>query len=139
MNSQGHEPQGAQIELVEVISPEQLAAISGFRSLRLFMARKQLRLRIPSPHAAMQQATERRLNFWLGVCGCKVGGVLFLAAVMWQLYAQRQDDAPALMAILHASWQVLAAAIAGKMAAILLARAAFMVDIALFQHRVNPT
>ena len=126
---------GSEIELFEVRSPKQLAAVAGLWPLKPFMSAKRLLLRIPSVQASLQQATERRLNFWLGVCGCKAGGLLFLAALAWQIGGPSRVHASRIEAVLLGAVWVIAAGIVGKMVTVLIARAIFIAEIALFLHR----
>jgi hypothetical protein len=125
------------IEVVEVRSPEQLAAVAALRPLRRFISAKRLLLRIPSVKAPLQQATERRLNFWLRVCGCQAGALLLLAALAWQIGVLSRAHATPVKAVLLGSMLVAAAGIVGKAISLLIARAMFMAEAALFLRRIS--
>jgi len=127
----------ARMEVVEVRSVEQLAAVAGFRSLRQFMSPQRLLLRIASVQRPLQQATERRLNFWLGVCGCRVGALLFLGELAWQIEGPSRAHASILEAVLLGGGWVVAAGILGKATAVLIARAMFMAEAALFLQSIR--
>jgi hypothetical protein len=132
---EGIQDHGEPIELVEVRSPEQLAVVGGVRALRPFTPAKRLLLRMPSVQAPLQHATERRLNFWLGVCGCKAGGLMFLAALAWQIGDPSRAHASILEAVVLGAGSVVAAGIVSKVATVLIARALFITEIALFLRR----
>ena len=122
-------------EAIAVRSPEQLAAVAGLRPFRPLTTAKRLSLQLPLVQASLQHDVERRLNFWLGICGCKSGGLLMLAALVWQIGINSRVHAWTLKEVLLAAGWILTAGVTGKVVALLTARAVFIAEIALFLHR----
>jgi|SRR5215213_4034804 len=129
--------QSVQAEVIEVTSPQQLVALADRRPWRWFMPAKKIRLRIPSGGQALQQATERRLNFWRGVCGCQAGALLVLAALTWFILGPAQTFDTTLEAVLHGGALVIGAGILGKSVTVLCARAMFIAEAAFFVWRIR--
>lgn len=120
------------LDVVEVTSPEQLAVLAGLRPFRPFLSMKRLSLQMPSVQGAPQDAAERRLNFWLGVCGCKPGGLLLLVALIWRIAGHSRTEAWTLEGVLVAAGWVVAAGVVGKLAALLIARVMVLATTASF-------
>jgi hypothetical protein len=119
-------------EALVVRSPEQLAVVAGLRPFRPLTTAKRLSLQLPSVHASLQHPVERRLNFWLGICGCKSGGLLLLAALVWQIGINSRVHAWTFKEVLLAVGWILTAGVTGKVVALLIARAVFIAEITLF-------
>jgi hypothetical protein len=115
------QPLGAGV--LEVTSPDELAALAGLR-LRWPTAAT-IALRLPFVEAALQQATERRLNFLRGVCGCQAGTLFALAALAWFIASPAPESGSTLAMVLHGAAFVVGMAILGKALAIVAARAIF--------------
>jgi ABC-type iron transport system FetAB permease component len=122
---------------VLVRTPEQLAAVARIRPLWQFMAEKRLVLQFTSLDDRLQQAAERRLNFWLSVCGCQAGALFFLTALVWQIAQRSHAHAPIPEAVLLIGGTAVAAGIVGKAAAILAARAIFLAQAARFIRTIR--
>ena len=115
------QPLGAGV--LEVTSLDELAALAGLR-LR-WPTPAMIALRLPFVETAVQQATERRLNFLRGVCGCQAGALFALAALAWSIASPAPESGSTLAVVLHAAAFVVGMAILGKALAILAARAIF--------------
>ena len=70
--------------------------------------------------------TERRLTFWRDVCGCQVGAVCAIAALVWYIFGYEDRAASTLAHVLRGVAFVIGAGIAGKAAAIIVARTVLM-------------
>jgi hypothetical protein len=125
------------MEVVEVSSPDQLAAVARARPVGRFMSAKRVRLRLSSVPHPLQEATERRLNFWLGICGCQLGALVLLGTLGWQIGAAPRTHDSVLEAVLFTGGLSLAAGLLGKSMAVLFARAMFMAEAAWFLWRIR--
>lgn len=79
---------------------------------------------------------EARLNFWRSVCGCQPGAFAFIAMTVWRIFFA---GVPAwtLRTVAVSAGLVLLAAVAGKLLAILAARLALLVDLALLRRALT--
>lgn len=103
---------------------------------RWFAHQPKISLQIENVENSFLKLTEKRLNFWLGVCGCQAGAVFVLASLAWIVFGSG-GFASTLTAVLYACAIVIGAGIAGKISAILGARAMFIADAALFSWRAD--
>jgi hypothetical protein len=78
----------------------------------------------------MSRATERRLSYWRSVCGCRAGALFLLAALVWQIVNPPHGHDSTLHAVLRGAGLGIAAGLLGKVAAILLARAIYLSEVA---------
>jgi L-cysteine desulfidase len=69
---------------------------------------------------------ERRLTFWRRVCGCQVGALCAIAALAWYIFLYEDAAASTLVEVLRGVAVVIGAGIAGKAAAIIVARTVLM-------------
>jgi L-cysteine desulfidase len=72
----------------------------------------------PSPDTVL----ERRLTFWREVCGCQVGALCAIAALAWYIFGYEDAAASTLAHVLRGVAVVIGAGMAGKAAAIIVAR-----------------
>ena len=82
-------------------------------------------------------AHERRLQFWRHVCGCQVGALCAIAALVWYAVGYDHASASTLEVVLKGAGVVIAAGVLGKVAALIVARAILGVEIALFARRAD--
>lgn len=82
-------------------------------------------------------ALERRLDFWRQVCGCHAGALCALAALAWCIFGYDHASASTLGAVLRGVAVVIGAGVLGKAAAVIVARAAFIAETALFIRRAG--
>lgn len=122
---------------VEVRSIQQLVSLADPRPWRWAMSAKAISLQIPSVGKSLQQATQRRLNFWHQVCGCHAGALFALAALAWYIYSQEHTSASTLGAVLRGVAVVIAAGVFGKAAVVIVARAVFIAEAAFFIRRAG--
>lgn len=69
---------------------------------------------------------ERRLTFWRGVCGCQMGALCAIAALAWYVFGYEHAAASTVAEVLRGAAIVIGAGIAGKAAAIIVARTVLM-------------
>ena len=69
---------------------------------------------------------DRRLAFWRRVCGCQVGALCAIVALAWYVFGYEDAAASTLAAVLRGAAIVIGAGMAGKAAAIIVARTVLM-------------
>jgi len=112
--------------ILQDTSLDQLAALAGPRARWSGPAR--ISLELPLVERSRQLATERRLNFLRGVCGCQAGALFAVAALVWSI-ASPPDAGAAFAIVLRAAAFVIGMAILGKVLALVAARALFAVQV----------
>jgi hypothetical protein len=123
--------------LLEVTSLEQLAALARVQPWLLFGATPKISLQLPLISAAQQRTTEKRLNFWLEVCGCTAGALLVLASLAWYVVGAAPAFDGTLGAVLRRVVVVIGVGMVGKAAALLSTRLLFIADTSLFVFRLR--
>ena len=108
--------------VLQVTSPDQLAALAGLRAR--WSAPAALSLDLPLVETMRQRTAERRLNFLRGVCGCQAGALFAVLALAWSI-ADPPDAGSTLAAVLRAVVFVVGMALLGKGLALVAARALF--------------
>lgn len=94
-----------------------------------FGPRRRVRLQVATLTAARRTRWEWRINLWLNACGCQVGALLALGAVVWRTSVAIGAPPPSwAAAAIHAAW-VLGAAVLGKLGGLLLARVLLVLDL----------
>jgi hypothetical protein len=124
-------------ELVVVGSREQLAAVAGLPSLLRLSGPGRIALRIPDVPLTLQEATERRLAFWLAVCGCQPGALCLFAAIAWLWAYPLPSQGSFGRDLLAGGGAALAAAITGKVVALAIARVARVAETAFFLRSIR--
>lgn len=94
-------------------------------------------MQIVGMESSVQQATEKRLNLWLGVCGCQAGALFALAALAWCVWGPAQAFDPPFNAVLYGCAIVIGAGVVGKVLTVLSARAMFIADASFFAWRIK--
>jgi hypothetical protein len=130
--------QHALADVLEVSSIEQLAALADVRPWRWFTPAATISLRIPSVGRALQETTERRLNFLRGVCGCQAGALFVFVSLAWYVAGPAQElDLTA--SVVRGGALVVGAGILGKVLTVVIARAIFVSEATLFAWRIRRT
>jgi hypothetical protein len=127
----------ARREILEVTSLEGMSALADMRPWRWFGQEAAVSLRLPFIETSIQGRTERRLSFWRGVCGCQAGALFVLASLVWYIASPPEGLESTLSPVLHGAAFVLGAGLAGKVLAILIARAMFATEATLFVRRAK--
>lgn len=124
-------------ETLVVTSPERLVAMATALAWKSIFVRRKLSLQMDARAGISQQAIEKRLNFWLAVCGCQAGGLCVLAALAWYLMSGAGALDFTLNAVLYGCAIGLGAGIVGKIAVMLGARMLFVGDALLASRRMR--
>lgn len=82
-------------------------------------------------------ALERRLIFWRQVCGCQMGALCALVALGWYICGYDNASASTSGAVLRGVAVVITAGLLGKGAAVIVARAVYISEMALFIRRAS--
>jgi hypothetical protein len=77
----------------------------------------------------MRLRWERRLTFWLNVCGCQTGALLTLSALVWRVSVALHQPLPTWGTMAsHLGW-VLGAALLGKVGGLAIGRVLLVLDL----------
>ena len=86
---------------------------------------------------ATLRLTERRLEFWRGVCGCHAGALAVVVALGWLVAHLPQGAALNTASVLRGGAVVVSAGISAKLLAILAARVLYAVDAAVCARQLR--
>lgn len=94
-----------------------------------FGSRGSLTVLFPALGTSAQLRWERRLTYWLNACGCQMGALCAVSAIVWRIIIVWQG--PGLTwgaAVVGFGW-VVGAAVIGKVAGLAVARALLILDL----------
>jgi hypothetical protein len=96
---------------------------------RWFWGRATLQLGTKLGDGAGRQALQRRLDFWLGVCGCQLAALLALSTFAWQMWTAHSQGDLGMQTVGQAMLISVAAALMAKLGALLLSRVLFALEL----------